>query len=123
MAQFMGINGILLKDISAADMADFFVEHIFFKMMDGGRVDMKAGIEDLVDTSIHRVVSFARNRTDVSDKHIEKKVKHVTRPELRADLLKHYTPRIISALVTGGTKEMRSEIFGCITDPNFTDMF
>ena len=123
MAKIIKINDVELKDIQMSDFADFFTQHIFFKFMDAGRDGMKEGVHDLIDTSIARVVEHLQKDQLTNHPHTAKatgsreRMKKISSEEFFKTMYDFNMPRILSSFVTGGTKEMRSAIFACATDP------
>jgi hypothetical protein len=124
MAKFIKINDTALADMQMSDFADFFTQHIFFKFMDHGRTGMQQGVQDLIDTSLARVIeSIEVNTSKTPDLvNAELKARRARAEKLVSDemfkkLYEWNMPRIMSAFINGGTKEMRSAIFSCATDP------
>jgi predicted AlkP superfamily pyrophosphatase or phosphodiesterase len=124
MAKFVTINDTALSEIQMSDYADFFTQHIFFKFMDHGRTGMQQGVQDLIDTSLARVIeSITINTNKTPDlvtadlKARRKRAEKLVSDEMFKKLYDWNMPRIMSAFINGGTKEMRSAIFSCATDP------
>jgi hypothetical protein len=124
MAKFVTINDTALSEIQMSDYADFFTQHIFFKFMDHGRTGMQQGVQDLIDTSLARVIeSITINTNKTPDlvtaelKARRKRADKLVSDEMFKKLYDWNMPRIMSAFINGGTKEMRSAIFSCATDP------
>jgi hypothetical protein len=113
MSRFVKINDKPLERLRMEEFTDFFTEHIFFKFMDGGRVGIQVGVQDLVDNSIARTLAALPT-------NIDKRIRPSRRlqdPALTTKLYDYHLPRIVSAFINGGTKEMHSAIFSCATDP------
>jgi predicted AlkP superfamily pyrophosphatase or phosphodiesterase len=124
MTKFVTINDTALSEIQMSDYADFFTQHIFFKFMDHGRTGMQQGVQDLIDTSLARVIeSITINTNKTPDlvtadlKARRKRAEKLVSDEMFKKLYDWNMPRIMSAFINGGTKEMRSAIFSCATDP------
>jgi predicted AlkP superfamily pyrophosphatase or phosphodiesterase len=124
MAKFVKINDTALSEIQMSDYADFFTQHIFFKFMDHGRTGMHQGVQDLIDTSLARVIESIKVNTDKTPDLVtaelnarRKRAEKLASDEMFKKLYDWNMPRIMSAFISGGTKEMRSAIFSCATDP------
>jgi hypothetical protein len=124
MAKFVTINDTALSEIQMSDYADFFTQHIFFKFMESGRAGMDQGVRDLIDTSLARVIEPIQVNTDKTPdlvtaelKARRKRADKLVSDEMFKKLYDWNMPRIMSAFINGGTKEMRSAIFSCATDP------